>query len=84
MDNAPSELQAKIYPITLKKEELNVFVDENLKSGRIHVLKSQYAAPCFFIPKKDRSKWLVQDYQKINQYTVKDKTSISLISKVVD
>ncbi|KXN86538.1 hypothetical protein AN958_09948 [Leucoagaricus sp. SymC.cos] len=57
MDNAPLELQAKIYPITLKEEEeLNMFIDENLKSGRIHVSKSQYAAPCFFIPKKDRSK----------------------------
>ncbi|KXN92602.1 hypothetical protein AN958_10347 [Leucoagaricus sp. SymC.cos] len=56
-DNALSELQAKIYPITLKEEEeLNAFIDENLKSGRIHVSKSQYATPCFFIPKKNRPK----------------------------
>ncbi|KXN88562.1 hypothetical protein AN958_07128, partial [Leucoagaricus sp. SymC.cos] len=73
------------YPMTLKEEEeLNIFIDENLKSGRIHVLKSQYAAPCFFIPKKDGLKWLVQDYRKINQYIVKDKMPISFISKVVD
>ncbi|KXN81619.1 hypothetical protein AN958_04107, partial [Leucoagaricus sp. SymC.cos] len=33
-ENAPSELQAKIYPMILKEEEeLNAFVDENLKSG---------------------------------------------------
>ncbi|KXN87523.1 hypothetical protein AN958_08596, partial [Leucoagaricus sp. SymC.cos] len=42
MENTPSELQAKIYPMTLKEEEeLNAFMDENLKSGRIQVLKSQ-------------------------------------------
>ncbi|KXN88319.1 hypothetical protein AN958_07464 [Leucoagaricus sp. SymC.cos] len=57
MNNAPSELWAKIYPITLKEEEeLNTFIDENLKSGRICISKSQYATPCFFIPKKDRLK----------------------------
>ncbi|KXN87137.1 hypothetical protein AN958_09160, partial [Leucoagaricus sp. SymC.cos] len=54
---APSELKVKIYPMTLKEEEeLNAFIDENLKSGRIHISKSQYAAPCFFLPKKDGSK----------------------------
>ncbi|KXN86532.1 hypothetical protein AN958_09958 [Leucoagaricus sp. SymC.cos] len=57
MDNAPSELQAKIYPMMLKEEEeLNAFIDENLKSGRICISKSQYTALCFFIPKKDGSK----------------------------
>ncbi|KXN86165.1 hypothetical protein AN958_09795 [Leucoagaricus sp. SymC.cos] len=57
MEDAPRELRAKIYPMTIKEEEeLNTFIDENLKSGRIRISKSQYAAPCFFIPKKDRSK----------------------------
>ncbi|KXN85951.1 hypothetical protein AN958_10659 [Leucoagaricus sp. SymC.cos] len=57
MDSAPSELQAKTYPMTLKKEEkLNIFINENIKSGRICISKSQYATPCFFIPKKDGSK----------------------------
>ncbi|KXN90558.1 hypothetical protein AN958_04230 [Leucoagaricus sp. SymC.cos] len=57
--------------MTLKEEEeLNIFIDKNLRSGRICISKSQYAALCFFIPKKDGSKCLVQDYRKINQYTV--------------
>ncbi|KXN89214.1 hypothetical protein AN958_05917 [Leucoagaricus sp. SymC.cos] len=57
MDDAPPELRAKIYPMTLKeKEELNIFIDENLKSGKIYISKSQYATPYFFIPKKDSSK----------------------------
>ena len=38
----------------------------------------------FHIPKKDRSLQLVQDYRKLNQVTIKDKTSLSLIGEVID
>ncbi|KXN92649.1 hypothetical protein AN958_00897, partial [Leucoagaricus sp. SymC.cos] len=72
------------YPMMLKKEEeLNTFINKNLKSERIYISKSQYMTLYFFIPKKDSLKQLVQDYWKINQYTVKDKTPIPLISKVI-
>jgi len=47
-------------------------------------LKSQYAAPCFYIPKKDRSLQLVQDYKKLNQVMIKDKTPLLLIGEVID
>jgi len=47
-------------------------------------LSSQYVAPCFYISKKDRSLQLVQDYKKLNQYTTKNKTPLSLIGKVID
>ena len=40
--------------------------------------------PCFYIPKKDRSLWLVQDYQKLNQVTIKDKTLLLLIGEVIN
>ena len=46
--------------------------------------KSQYAVSCFYIPKKDRSLWLVQDYKKLNQVTIKDKTPLPLIGEVID
>jgi len=46
--------------------------------------KSRYAAPCFYIPKKDRSLQLVQDYRKLNQITIKDKTPLPLIGEVID
>jgi len=46
--------------------------------------KSRYTAHCFYIPKKDGSLWLVQDYRKLNQVTIKDKTPLSLIGKVID
>ena len=46
--------------------------------------KSRYAALCFYIPKKDGSLQLIQDYKKLNQVTIKDKTSLPLIGKVIN
>ena len=55
-DEAPKELNAKAYAMTLKEEEaLNQWLDEQLKAGLIVESKSRYAAPCFYIPKKDGS-----------------------------
>jgi len=55
-NEAPKELNAKAYIMTLKKEEvLNQWLDKQLKAGLIVESKSRYAAPCFYIPKKDRS-----------------------------
>jgi len=85
MDEAPKKLNAKAYAMTLKEgEALNQWLDEQLKAGLIVESKSRYAAPCFYIPKKDRSLWLVQDYKKLNQVTIKDKTPLSLIGEVID
>jgi len=56
MEEAPRELNAKAYAITLKKKEaLNQWLDEQLKTGLIVESKSQYVVPCFYIPKKDNS-----------------------------
>ena len=53
-EEAPRELNAKAYAMTLKKEEaLNQWLDEQLKAELIVESKSRYVAPCFYIPKKD-------------------------------
>ena len=39
---------------------------------------------CFYILKKNDSLWLVQDYRKLNQVTIKDKISLFLIGEVID
>jgi len=59
-------------------------LDKQLKAGLIVESKSRYAVPCFYIPKKDSSLQLAQDYRKLNQVTIKDKTSLSLIREVID
>jgi len=85
MDKAPKELNTKAYMITLKEEEaLNQWLDKQLKAGLIVESKSRYAAPCFYIPKRDRSLRLVQDYRKLNQVMIKDKTPLSLIREVIN
>jgi hypothetical protein len=51
----PKEISSKVYNMKpLEREELDRFLDENLASKRIKPLKSPYAAPCFFVPKKDK------------------------------
>lgn len=84
-EDAPKEIDTGTYNMTIKEQdELKAFVKENLESGRIRPLKSPFAAPMFFIPKKDGSKQLVQDYHKLNRVTVKDKSPLPRINEVID
>jgi len=85
MEEVPKELNAKAYAMTIKEEEaLNQWLDEKLKAGLIMESKSRYAAPYFYILKKDGSLWLVQDYRKLNQVMIKNKTPLPLIGEVIN
>ena len=65
----------KVYPLSLDEQaQLDVFLTENLASGRIRPSKSPMASPCFFIKKKDGTLRLIQDYRAINAITVKNGT----------
>jgi len=84
-EEAPKKLNTKAYAMTLKKEEaLNQWLDNQLKARLIVESKLQYAALCFYIPKKDRSLQLVQDYRKLNQVMIKNKTPLLLIEEVIN
>ena len=84
-EEAPKELNAKAYMMTLKEEEaLNQWLDKQLKADLIVESKSRYAVLYFYIPKKDSSLQLVQDYRKLNQVTIKDKTPLPLIGEVIN
>jgi predicted aspartyl protease len=75
----------KVYPISVTEQsELDSFLTENLKTGRIRQSKSPMASPVFFIKKKDGSLQLVQDYRMLNDMTVKNKYPLPLISKLVN
>jgi len=67
----------------VEQKELDSFLEENLRIGRICLSKSPMAAPVFFIKKKDGSLWLVQDYRALNSMTVKNKYPLPLISELV-
>ena len=54
---------SKVYPLSpVEQKELNSFLEENLRTGRIRPSKSPMIALVFFIKKKDGFLWLVQDY----------------------
>ena len=84
-EEAPRKLNVKAYSMTIKEEEaLNKWLNEQLNARLIKESKSRYTASCFYIPKKDGSLQLVQDYWKLNQVTIKDKTLLPLIEEVID
>jgi hypothetical protein len=75
----------KVYPLSpAEQKELDVFIQENLESGRIRPSKSPMASPVFFIKKKDGSLRLVQDYRALNAITVKNRYPLPLISELVN
>ena len=75
---------SKVYPLSLLEQtELDAFLEENLRTGRIRPSKSPITAPVFFIKKKDGSLRLVQDYRVLNAVTIKNKYPLFLISELV-
>jgi len=75
----------KVYPLSpSEQKELDVFLQENLNSGRIRPSKSPMASPVFFIKKKDGSLRLVQDYRALNAITIKNKYPLPLISELIE
>ena len=68
----------------VEQEAIDQFVEDELKAGKIHESKSPYTSPCFFFVKKDGSHCLVQDYWKVNAFTVKDKTPLPHIDDLLN
>src|SRR6266576_4110143 len=68
----------------VEAKALDDYLDVELKASKIRTLNSPYATPCFFIAKKDSSHRLVQDYRKVNKFTVKDKTPLPRIDDLLD
>ena len=76
--------RCKIYPLSpVEQKELDAFLEENLKRGRIRPSKSPMASPVFFVKKKDGTLRLVQDYRKLNDMTIKNSHPLPLISDII-
>src|SRR5258708_13680685 len=72
------------FPLSpAEQKELDNFLHKNLVNGHIHPSKSPMGAPMFFIKKKDGSLHLIQDYQKLNEITVKNSYPLPLVSNVL-
>ena len=71
--DAPSILDCKIYPLNpTETDALAKWIKEHLDKNYIRLSKSPYAAPFFFIKKKDGTLRPVQDYRALNAWTVRD------------
>ena len=77
----------KVYPLARnEQEQLDAFIQENLAmaTSRIRPSKSPMASPVFFIKKKDGTLGLVQDYQQLNEMTIKNRYPLPLISELIN
>jgi hypothetical protein len=77
-------MPGKVYALTQPEQEaLVTFLQEHLDKGYITESKSQFAAPFFFVKKKDRKLRPVQDYQKLNEWTRQNATPLPHIPKLI-
>jgi hypothetical protein len=81
---APDAIECKIYPMTRSEDEaLDIFIDEQLEKGYIRPSRLQYTSSFFFIKKKDRKLRPVQDYRKVNAWTVRNQYPLPLIGDLI-
>jgi len=83
--DTPSAIPGKIYSLTTQEQdELKKFIQEHSKKGYIHPSKSPYAAPFFFIKKKDGKLRPIQDYRRLNQWTIRNTYPLPLIPQLIN
>jgi len=77
--------QVKNYSLNPKEmEALKMFIDENLKEGKILPSKSPQASPFFFVPMIDGTFHPCQDYRYVNSHTIKNAYPLPQISDLID
>ena len=80
----PEALPGNIIPLAPKEQDaLDKFLKEHLSKGYIRPSKSQYAAPFFFVKKKDGKLRPVQDYRMLNKYTIRNQYPLPLIKELI-
>ena len=68
----------------VEREEVWEFVKDQLRKGYIRPSKSLQTPLVFFVLKKDRKKRMVEDYQYLNSWTIKNNYPLLLISDLID
>lgn len=75
---------SKVYPMAGdEQKEIDAFLEENLRTGRIRPSKSPMASPVFFIKKKGGGLRLCTDYRYLNEHTIKNRYPLPLISELL-
>jgi hypothetical protein len=82
--DAPRAIDCKVYPMTPTEDEaLLKFLKDMQKRGYIQPSKSLFASSFFFIRKKDSKLRPVQDYRKLNQWTIPNRYPLPLIPELI-
>ena len=77
--------KGRIYSLSKdEREEVQNFVNDQLRKGYIRPLKSPQILPVFFVSKKNRSKRIIMDYHSLNDQTVKNNYLLLLIMDLID
>jgi len=77
--------KGRIYPLSKnKREEVQNFVNDQLRKRYIRPSKSSQTSLVFFIGKKDGSKRMVIDYCNLNNQIVKNNYPLPLITDLID
>jgi len=77
--------KGKVYSLSReKREEVQAFVEDQLRKGYIYPSKSLQTSPVHFVAKKDGKRRMVQDYHHINQWTIKNRYPLPLIADILD
>ena len=75
----------RIYPLSrIERQEVQEFVKDQLRKRYIRPSKSPQTSLVFFVPKKDGKKRMVQNYQYLNSWMVKNNYLLPLISDLID
>ena len=83
--DAPESIRSKVYPMSpVEQEELERFLADALAKGYIVPSKSPMASPVFFVKKKDGKLRFVQDYRKLNEFTVKNRYPLPLANDIIN
>ena len=67
-----------------EREEVQKFVDDQLRKGYIRPSKFSQISPVFFVDKKDGKKRMVMDYCSLNGQTIKNNYPLPLITDLID
>ena len=81
----PATIPGRVYALTQSEQKaLQEFLTEHLKKGYIRPSKSPYASPFFFIKKKDGKLRPVQDYRRVNEWTIRNRYPLPLIPELIN
>jgi len=75
----------KVYSLLREeREEVQVFVENQLRKGYTHLSKLPQMSLVYFVAKKNEKRRMVQDYQHINEGTIKNGYPLLLIADILD